>query len=54
MGRRIPKVDITQIKRWNNFRRHVTAIEKNCEKGNLTCRRRQRQAILQWAYDPHI
>ena len=54
MGRRIPKVDITQIKRWKNFRRHVTAIEKNCEKGNLTCRRRQRQAILQWAYDPHI
>ena len=54
MGRRIPKVDITQVKRWKNFRRHVTAIEKNCEKGNLTCRRRQRQAILQWAYDPHI
>ena len=54
MGRRIPKVDITQIKRWKNFRRHVTAIEKNCEKGNLTCRRRQRQAILQWAYNPHI
>ena len=28
-------------------------IEKNCEKGNLDCRRRQRQAILQWAYNPY-
>ena len=34
MGRRIPRVDIPQIKRWKNFRRHVTAVEKNCEKGS--------------------
>ena len=53
-GRRIPHIDEIQIKRWKNFRRHVAAIEKNCESINLNCRRRQRQAILQWAYDPFI
>ncbi len=54
MGRRIPQIDIIQIKRWKNFIRHVKAVKKNCEEADLTCRRRQRQAILQWAYDPFI
>ena len=53
-GRRISHIDEVQIKRWKNFRRHVLAIEKNCEKGDFGCRRRQRQAILQWAYNPFI
>ena len=53
-GRRIQKVDEIQIQRWLNFTRHVKAIEKNCEPNDLTCRRRQRQAILQWAYNPFI
>ena len=53
-GRRIPHIDEIQTKRWKNFRRHVSAIKKNCEKGDLGCRRKQRQAILQWAYNPFI
>ena len=53
-GRRITRIDEIQIKRWKNFRRHVLAIKKNCESGDLGCRRRQRQAILQWAYNPFI
>ena len=53
-GRRIKGMDEVQIQRWLNFTRHVKAIVKNCEKNDLSCRRRQRQAILQWAYDPFI
>ena len=54
MGRRIPHIDEIQIKRWKNFKRHLIAIKKNCEKNDLSCRRKQRQAILQWAYNPFI
>ena len=54
MGRRIPHIDEIQIKRWKNFKRHIIAINKNCEEGDLSCRRKQRQAILQWAYNPFI
>jgi len=54
MGRRIAHIDEIQIKRWKNFKRHVMAINKNCEKNDLSCRRKQRQAILQWAYKPFI
>tara|TARA_Y100001970_G_scaffold163960_1_gene200342 strand:+ start:987 stop:1451 length:465 start_codon:yes stop_codon:yes gene_type:complete len=54
MGRRIPDVDLIQIKRWKNFNRHVMAIKKNCETHDLSCRKKQRQAILQWAYNPFI
>ena len=54
IGRRIPHIDEIQIKRWKNFRRHVIAIKKNCESADMNCRRRQRQAILQWAYNPFL
>ena len=53
-GRRIKSIDEIQIKRWKNFTRHVKAIKKNCDEGDLSCRRRQRQAILQLAYNPFI
>ena len=53
-GRRIPHIDEIQIKRCKAFKRHVSAIKKNCENGDIHCRRKQRQAILQWAYNPYI
>jgi hypothetical protein len=50
MGRRTPD-DVRQIRRWRAVARHVAAIRINCEAGDLMCRRRQRQAVLHWAYD---
>lgn len=51
MGRRLPKEDERQIKRWVAMKRHIAQIEKNCKKGDFACRRKQRQAVLHWAYD---
>ena len=51
LGRRMPDEDRRQIRRWTAIRRHVRQIERNCEPADLTCRKRQRQALLHWAYD---
>jgi hypothetical protein len=50
MGRRGPD-DERQIKRWKAMKRHIAQIKKHCKQGNLSCRPRQRQALLNWAYD---
>ena len=53
MGRRLPDIDKVQIMRWKAFGpRHIGAIKKNCAENNYLCRPRQRQGLLQWAYDP--
>ncbi len=50
MGRRHSN-DERQIKRWKAMKRHVAQIQKNCFPGDWHCRRKQRQAVLHWAYD---
>lgn len=49
-GRRGPD-DERQIRRWRAIRRHVAQLRKHCLPGDLDCRRKQRQALLHWAYD---
>jgi len=50
MGRRT-RDDARQIGRWRAIARHAAAVRRNCTPGDLECRRRQRQALLHWAYD---
>ena len=53
LGRRMGD-DARQIGRWRAMRRHVRQVERACERGDLHCRPRQRQALLHWAYDSRI
>lgn len=50
MGRRTED-DERQIKRWLAIKRHVAQVVKHCWPSDFNCRRRQRQALLHWAYD---
>ena len=50
MGRRGPD-DERQIKRWKAMKRHIAQVVAGCARQDLNCRRKQRQALLHWAYD---
>jgi len=50
MGRR-HEDDERQIKRWLAMKRHIFQILRHCAPRDYQCRRRQRQALLHWAYD---
>ena len=51
LGRRTHEEDLRQIKRWRAFKRHYGAVVKYCERYDFSCRKKQRQALLHWAYD---
>ena len=50
MGRRHAD-DERQIRRWKAIKRHIAQIKYNCLPGDFDCRKKQRQAVLHWAYD---
>jgi len=53
MGRRCDD-DLRQIKRWKAMKRHIAQIRKHCDQGDVLCRPRQRQALMNWAYDSRL
>jgi len=54
MGRRLVDEDTRQIKRWKAMVRHVGALKRYCNVRDLDCRKKQRQALLHWAYDSRL
>ena len=62
IGRRVPGVDDAQIARWKSFVRHAGQIRASYRRGGRPKTRaekrahrpRQRQALLQWAYNPYV
>jgi len=51
MWRRISDEDNRQIKRWKAIKRYRMAVKNNCYPMDWNCRKKQRQALLHWAYD---
>lgn len=51
LGRRLPTEDMRQIRRWKAMVRHIAQVQKHCRIGDFGCRRKQRQALLHFAYD---
>jgi hypothetical protein len=63
LGRRIPHIDEIQIKRWRAFVRHKAQVIIDSVNKKITTKKqiltqkhrlRQRQALLQWAYNPFV
>lgn len=54
MGRRLPVLDTIQIKRWKSFTRHLAQVKQGCHPMDMECRKRQRQGLFQWAYNPYV
>lgn len=59
IGRRQPVVDAIQVKRWRAFTRHrAQVVSSSKKKLDQTEKRKhrpkQRQALLQWAYNPYV
>lgn len=51
-GRRIPDEDKWQIGRWRSFvARHQGQITASCKLTDMDCHTKQRQGLLQWAWD---
>lgn len=50
LGRRCLDDD-RQVRRWRQMTRHVAQVTQGCRPRDHDCRRRQRQALLHWAYD---
>lgn len=52
LGRRLGEEDEWQIKRWRSFvARHSAQVQAKCKKGVKSCHTKQRQGLLQWAWD---
>ncbi len=54
LGRRDSKIDKIQISRWKGIVRHSAQVKKHCKRKDIECRPKQRQALLQWSYDPFV